>query len=575
MRLMTPKSSPACGHRSVDRSDSGAVTRRAVLGRTVGAGAALVAGDSLLQGCSSGPMPTDISVQQTKVDVSGKYSGDLAAAHAAEGDGRAYYISNPVHKLASQVTLSDWTSLFGKGAGPSSAATAILCTTRGAGLKVTGTGGQLSGFIVDGGNRANQPLLRYQGTARLFQDVQVINSAGDNWTIQSSQNDTYLGCQSMRAAGRGIVLDLGCGGLLFARFEVSLCAGSLLIQQTGRSPNGVYLRPQHVTFLHSIFERQGADTPAVEGTDCDHIFLVNSILTGKRDSAATQPTLKLSGTAHLTVTNCNVDSFGKAARFITLADSAQLTVQGRNFLLGGATRPAFDVDAPSGTYIYMQGELVSVGNAITLGPTTPNGGDQTLGQTLQTATNVYRSAATDLVTRSALAADAGIRFQLRADGQLGWADGTTFTPDVSLSRFSSGVLDVTGSLQCSQDSIYDLGASSLSWRTAAIRSIRAEQIPQALGVAGPVAIDPIKGDAAITLHARATSSAISAGASNGHKLTITWIQDATGGHSYAWPTNCKFAGAAPSDTTANKRTSVTFRFDGRNWYEESRAVAVG
>lgn len=81
-----------------------------------------------------------------------------------------------------------------------------------------------------------------------------------------------------------------------------------------------------------------------------------------------------------------------------------------------------------------------------------------------------------------------------------------------------------------------------------------------------------------TLQANATSSSISnpPGSNISGLLTISWTQDATGGRTYAWPTNCKFAGgSAPSDTTANKTTSVTFWYDGTNWNEISRAVAVG
>lgn len=99
---------------------------------------------------------------------------------------------------------------------------------------------------------------------------------------------------------------------------------------------------------------------------------------------------------------------------------------------------------------------------------------------------------------------------------------------------------------------------------------------QTLSAAGAVSINASSGDLqVITLAANATSSTI-ASSSPGQVLTITWVQNATGGFTYAWPTNCKFAGgAAPADTTASKQTSVTFRYDGTNWQEISRAVAVG
>lgn len=78
------------------------------------------------------------------------------------------------------------------------------------------------------------------------------------------------------------------------------------------------------------------------------------------------------------------------------------------------------------------------------------------------------------------------------------------------------------------------------------------------------------------LQANATSSTITNGVS-GQSLTITWKQDGTGSRTYAWPVNCKFAGAAApaATTTANRQDRVTFEFDGTNWYETGRAINVG
>lgn len=63
----------------------------------------------------------------------------------------------------------------------------------------------------------------------------------------------------------------------------------------------------------------------------------------------------------------------------------------------------------------------------------------------------------------------------------------------------------------------------------------------------------------------------------GQRMSITMIQDATGGRTYAWPASCRFAGnAAPTDTTPNTRTTVEFMHDafaGR-WREIRRSVAV-
>lgn len=101
---------------------------------------------------------------------------------------------------------------------------------------------------------------------------------------------------------------------------------------------------------------------------------------------------------------------------------------------------------------------------------------------------------------------------------------------------------------------------------------------QTVSAAGALTLDAAKGNAhVIQLNANCTGSTIVNPTSN-QELEITWMQDGTGGRTYAWPTNCAFVGGvAPSDTTANRRTSVRFWYDpsASKWYELSRAVSVG
>jgi hypothetical protein len=100
-------------------------------------------------------------------------------------------------------------------------------------------------------------------------------------------------------------------------------------------------------------------------------------------------------------------------------------------------------------------------------------------------------------------------------------------------------------------------------------------IAQTLAVSGAVTFNAsVANVVRCTLQANATSSSITNPTTN-QILTVTWVQDGTGGRTYAWPTTCRFAGAAPADTTASKRTSVTFQYDGALWQEISTAVAVG
>lgn len=100
---------------------------------------------------------------------------------------------------------------------------------------------------------------------------------------------------------------------------------------------------------------------------------------------------------------------------------------------------------------------------------------------------------------------------------------------------------------------------------------------QTLTADGAVTFDTLRGGHTVTLQANATSSTITNPVNGVAPMSITWVQDATGGRTYAWPANCRFAGGvAPSDTTADTRTTVTFRYVsglGR-WHEVSRSVAV-
>jgi hypothetical protein len=102
------------------------------------------------------------------------------------------------------------------------------------------------------------------------------------------------------------------------------------------------------------------------------------------------------------------------------------------------------------------------------------------------------------------------------------------------------------------------------------------RVSQTLAADGAVTIDAAAGNVqSVTLGANATSSTIT-NPSTGQRLTLSWWQDATGGRTYAWPTGLKFAGggAPTASTAAFYRDIVTFTYDGANWVETGRAVAV-
>ncbi len=106
--------------------------------------------------------------------------------------------------------------------------------------------------------------------------------------------------------------------------------------------------------------------------------------------------------------------------------------------------------------------------------------------------------------------------------------------------------------------------------------VRGVAVDVAVAAASAITLDTTRSsDFVVKLAANVTATTMS-NPSPGQVLTLSYAQDATGGRTYVWPTDCKFAGgAAPSDATASRITSVTFRRNDSYWIETSRAVAVG
>jgi len=175
--------------------------------------------------------------------------------------------------------------------------------------------------------------------------------------------------------------------------------------------------------------------------------------------------------------------------------------------------------------------------------------DYTTGTTIRSH---YGDVAGRAIDGYRVLGDAQSRLIIASDGKMTWGSGAA-VGDCALARTAAGTLKLTGKAL-----IGGYGYSTLAAN-------------------GAVSIDVSLGNVfVVTLNANATSSTITGNSGSlGQILTISWLQDATGGRTYVWPTVCKFAGGvAPSDTTPSKRTSVTFYTDQTNWYEISRAVAV-
>lgn len=100
---------------------------------------------------------------------------------------------------------------------------------------------------------------------------------------------------------------------------------------------------------------------------------------------------------------------------------------------------------------------------------------------------------------------------------------------------------------------------------------------QTLASTGPITVPLTYERSQISLQANLSALAFSGTAQQRQRLEISFIQDATGGRTYTFPSNCRFAGgSAPSDTTPNTRTTIGFQYDlvANRWHEISRVVAV-
>jgi hypothetical protein len=399
-------------------------------------------------------------------DATSDLNSALAAASASSGP-VGVSLAPGIIEISDVVTIPDGVSLVGSGGNiTSTPTTTIKCTAASAGLVIVGNGGHISGFTVDGNSVATQPLLRggnindgvTVGNSRCFSDVHVINSAGPGWTIQGSQNDVYVGCQAQDSADQGIVLDMGCGGLLFLRFESYNNAGGLLVQQTVTTTTPIYPTPTHVTFLHSIFEHGTADVPIVEGTAGRLISFVNTELAQQSTSGLTSTLFSLSNSSSMVLNNVEMFGNESGSSYITLAGTSTLTVLGRNTLFGTLT---YDLDCPNACHVNMNGELVNASyTGLVYGPNTVNNADAAAYQKLWATQVMRRPASAGLVYESGTNTDTGVRFSQTVAGTLGWMDGTGFSADTEIFRWGAAQLGILGTLVPNSTQTYDLGLSA-------------------------------------------------------------------------------------------------------------------
>jgi hypothetical protein len=197
----------------------------------------------------------------------------LAAVAAAQSVGIVFapagvYLMKGASNGGHPITIAGSCQLIGQGGRASLPGTTFLCGDATAGLVLNGSA-LYQGFLVNGGGIATLPLQRGlssgAGAYAEFNDVWVINSAQDGWTIISSQNDSYYSCGSDSSARDNLYIDGGAGGLDFFHWEEANAGrygvhGDALI--TG-APESYVTWTETVRFWSGIFDAVAGGVPGV------------------------------------------------------------------------------------------------------------------------------------------------------------------------------------------------------------------------------------------------------------------------------------------------------------------------
>lgn len=123
-------------------------------------------------------------------------------------------------------------------------------------------GGESGGFTIHGRDLASTTGLSLGRTVhRTFTGIDVQNCS-INWSVKEAQNVVFNSCQGVNALVDNLVLDEGCGGLVFLRFE-SRDGGRRNLSMLGTAGTaGTYTVPTGNRFFGCIFEGAGASSDA-------------------------------------------------------------------------------------------------------------------------------------------------------------------------------------------------------------------------------------------------------------------------------------------------------------------------
>jgi hypothetical protein len=320
----------------------------------------------------------------------------------------------------------------------------FVCTAAGAGITIGGVGATCSGFTVDGNLIATTPFYIGTGTnvcvARTFIDVNVINSAQDNWTILYAQNCIFVGCSSSDPTRDGVYISGGSGTHAFYRFEsncsVSTRGRHLLnidCAVDGTSVVG-FAYPLEITFHKCWLERQttggtGSALRMANGGSSigpQHCVFENCFMGLGVDATGAAADISGNSTPHFN--DCEFTA--SRAGGLKISDNCHVFLSYPQFIgvvVGAAAPWAISLAAASYTDIV---GMLFVGSGFTTTFGGVGAADGLLRSRLNQPLEITRNASGDTVATWGYTPGTGIAVVEFANGTRWWYSG--YTPDTNL-----------------------------------------------------------------------------------------------------------------------------------------------
>jgi hypothetical protein len=473
---------------------------------------------------------------------------NINAAITAAGSAGCVSLQPGTYATDQMLIIPDGVTLRGAGGSHQLGSTTIRCTAAGAGVTFNGRGGPNFGVRIDGNAIATQPWIVGAGLDRTFINVSVANSAQDGLTVNSTQNTNFVGCGADGSARDNIVLDLGCGGLLFERFE-SNAAGRypLHVQQSGASPANAYpaiFGPAHIKFSHCIFEREQADNPVVQIDQGTNLYFDTCAFS--RGTGFTTPLLYVADyvggnvSTRVETRSCLWGGQSGSVACIHPGQGQLVIVTGQNRETGGV--PFIDGTNTSATvYVHDMPDLSGGGTLFAAG--TPGNGQASVYRPANLH-DFFQLAAGNLFARNRAPGESFDRVQWFGSGTL-LLGGGAGPPDATFARVAAGAF----------------GATNGVFRQAtAAPAYSASITPNA--AAGGWQTITVTNATAFTINA----TSLPPSASYTEALTIEVYNNSGGAMGViTWNAVYVFAGQTWVNPASTKRRFARFEWNGSNW----------